>query len=33
MFGCRSGPAINGTDLRDATGDIVFGKFKNQIEY
>ncbi|MDG4895407.1 MULTISPECIES: DUF2291 domain-containing protein [unclassified Mesorhizobium] len=29
----QTGPAINGTDLRDATGDIVFGKFKNQIEY
>ena len=29
----QSGPAINGTDLRDATGDIAFGKFKNQIEY
>ncbi|KAB0681385.1 DUF2291 domain-containing protein [Aureimonas leprariae] len=29
----QTGPAINGTDLRDATGDIAFGKFKNQIEY
>lgn len=29
----QSGPAINGTDLRDAPGDIVFGNFKNQIEY
>ncbi|TIS06798.1 MAG: DUF2291 domain-containing protein, partial [Mesorhizobium sp.] len=29
----QAGPAINGTDLRDATGDIVFGKFKNQIEF
>jgi predicted lipoprotein len=29
----QTGPAINGTDLRDATGDIVFGAFKNQIEY
>jgi len=29
----QTGPAINGTDLRDATGDIVFGEFKNQIEY
>lgn len=29
----QSGPAINGTDLRDVTGDIAFGEFKNQIEY
>ena len=29
----QTGPAINGTDLRDATGDIKFGDFKNQIEY
>ena len=29
----QTGPAINGTDLRDATGDIAFGSFKNQIEY
>ena len=29
----QTGPAINGTDLRDATGDIAFGDFKNQIEY
>lgn len=29
----QTGPAINGTDLRDATGDIAFGQFKNQIEY
>lgn len=29
----QTGPAINGTDLRDATGQIVFGQFKNQIEY
>lgn len=29
----QTGPAINGTDLRDAPGDIAFGKFKNQIEY
>lgn len=27
------GPAINGTELRDATGDIKFGEFKNQIEF
>ena len=29
----QTGPAINGTDLRDAPGDIEFGHFKNQIEY
>ena len=29
----QTGPAINGTDLRDAPGDIEFGNFKNQIEY
>jgi predicted lipoprotein len=29
----QSGPAINGTDLRDAQGDIAFGEFKNQIEF
>lgn len=29
----QTGPAINGTDLRDAPGDIAFGSFKNQIEY
>lgn len=29
----QTGPAINGTDLRDATGDIQFGQFTNQIEY
>ena len=29
----QTGPAINGTDLRDALGDIKFGQFKNQIEY
>ncbi|WP_335949347.1 DUF2291 family protein [Salipiger bermudensis] len=29
----QTGPAINGTDLRDAPGDIAFGEFKNQIEY
>lgn len=27
------GPAINGTDLRDATGTLGFGQFTNQIEY
>jgi len=29
----QTGPAINGTDLRDATGEIKFGDFRNQIEY
>jgi len=29
----QMGPAINGTDLRDASGAISFGQFKNQIEY
>lgn len=29
----QTGPAINGTDLRDATGEIAFGQFTNQIEY
>lgn len=29
----QTGPAILGTDLRDATGTINFGQFKNQIEY
>ncbi len=29
----QTGPAINGTELRDATGTIAFGQFKNQIEY
>ena len=29
----QTGPAINGTDLRDATGTIKFGSFVNQIEY
>lgn len=29
----QTGPAINGTDLRDATGTIEFGQFTNQIEY
>lgn len=29
----QTGPAINGTELRDATGDIQFGQFKNQIDY
>jgi predicted lipoprotein len=29
----QTGPAINGTELRDATGKYVFGQFKNQIEF
>ena len=29
----QTGPAINGTDLRDATGTINFGQFTNQIAY
>ncbi|PYE84839.1 DUF2291 family protein [Pseudoroseicyclus aestuarii] len=29
----QTGPAINGTDLRDSTGEITFGQFTNQIEY
>ncbi|MQT14738.1 DUF2291 family protein [Segnochrobactrum spirostomi] len=29
----QTGPAINGTELRDATGEIQFGQFKNQIEF
>ncbi|MEO9895381.1 MAG: DUF2291 domain-containing protein [Paracoccaceae bacterium] len=29
----QSGPAINGTELRDFPGDIEFGAFTNQIEY
>ena len=29
----QTGPAINGTELRDISGDIIFGDFKNQIEY
>ena len=29
----QTGPAINGTSLRDATGEIKFGQFMNQIEY
>ncbi|GMA28761.1 lipoprotein [Arenivirga flava] len=27
------GPAINGTELRDASGEIQFGQFTNQIEF
>ena len=29
----QTGPAINGTELRDVTGDINFSQFTNQIEY
>ncbi|WP_418592385.1 DUF2291 family protein [Ponticoccus sp. (in: a-proteobacteria)] len=29
----QTGPAINGTELRDFPGDIVFGAFTNQIEF
>lgn len=29
----QTGPAINGTELRDIVGDIEFGDFTNQIEY
>ena len=29
----QTGPAINGTDLRDATGTISFEQFTNQIDY
>lgn len=29
----QTGPAINGTDLRDAPGTIAFGQFSNQIDY
>jgi len=29
----QTGPAINGTELRDATGTVAFGQFTNQIEY
>ncbi len=33
MVRVQTGPAINGTDLRDATGAIEFGQFTNQIQY
>lgn len=29
----QTGPAINGTELRDATGQVAFSQFVNQIEY
>jgi predicted lipoprotein len=33
MIRVQTGPAINGTDLRDATGTIKFQQFTNQIDY
>ena len=33
MVRVQTGPAINGTDVRDATGTISFGQFTNQIDY
>ena len=33
MIRVQTGPAINGTAVRDATGTIKFGQFTNQIEY
>lgn len=33
MVRVQTGPAVNGTDLRDATGTIEFGQFTNQIQY
>jgi predicted lipoprotein len=33
LVSVQTGPAINGTDLRDATGTIAFGQFVNQIDY
>ena len=33
MVRVQTGPAILGTELRDATGTISFGQFTNQIEY
>ncbi len=29
----QTGPAINGTEVRDATGTVTFGQFTNQIEF
>jgi predicted lipoprotein len=29
----QTGPAINGTDVRDATGTVSFGQFTDQIDY
>ncbi|XBH20891.1 DUF2291 family protein [Jonesiaceae bacterium BS-20] len=29
----QTGPAINGTEIRDASGEITFGEFTNQIDY
>ncbi|WP_138444848.1 DUF2291 family protein [Sinomonas susongensis] len=31
--GLQLGPAINGTDLRDVTGDITLNNFQNQIQF
>lgn len=33
LVNVQLGPAINGTDLRDATGKIRLGQFENQIAY
>ena len=33
VIAVQTGPAILGTDLRDATGTIKFGTFTNQIDY
>ena len=33
LVNVQLGPAINGTDLRDATGKIQLGQFENQIQY
>ncbi len=29
----QTGPALNGTEVRDATGTVAFGDFTNQIDY
>jgi len=29
----QTGPALNGTEVRDATGTVAFGQFTNQIDY
>jgi predicted lipoprotein len=33
MIRVQTGPAINGTDVRDATGTVAFGQFTDQIDY
>ena len=33
MVAVQLGPAVNGTDLRDATGKVQLGQFENQIQY